>query len=295
MPEILRDILGGVSGILTKSLVSAFPIINILFILTAAGFGTMLHRKLSGRYRDIAALCLGGFLLLTGVSQLWDHFFVLDNGQLETTGTMLVVVALPLGYLFGEALLLDKGLAKLGQLLRRLFVGDSSAEADKGNKKDKKPPLPMQPMDLVTREPEGYCPDGFVIATMVCAFGSPAIQCAIESRLESVAAPLLYKILWDVAVILMLTAIFGSSPTFAALPVLVTEGFLVIFTRFWGELMTPTLVRQLCLVGAVIVVAAGFKLCLGKKFKLGNLIPALFIPPLYGLAMMLIKKLTKAE
>jgi hypothetical protein len=133
MPEILRDILGGVSGILTKSLVSAFPIINVLFILTAAGFGTMLHRKLSSRYRDIAALCLGGFLLLTGVSQLWDHFFVLDNGQLETTGTILVVVSLPLGYLFGEALLLDKGLAKLGQLLRRLFVGDSSAEADKGN------------------------------------------------------------------------------------------------------------------------------------------------------------------
>ena len=148
MPEILRDILGGVSGILTKTLVSAFPIINILFILTAAGFGTMLHRKLSSRYRDIAALCLGGFLLLTGVSQLWDHFFVLDNGQLETTGTMLVVVALPLGYLFGEALLLDKGLAKLGQLLRRLFIGDSSAEADKGSKKDKKPPQPIQPMDL---------------------------------------------------------------------------------------------------------------------------------------------------
>ena len=293
MPEILRNILDTVSGLLTRALVSAFPIINVPFILTAAGLGVMLHRKLSSRYRDVAALALGGILVLAGISQFWDNFFVLENGQLETTGTMLVVVALPLGYLFGEALLLDKGLGLLGKWFKKLFMGND-ADADAA-KKGKKPAANVLPMDAVTREPEGYAPDGFLIATLVCAFGASAIRCAVDSRLESVAAPLLYKILLDVVIILMLTAIFGSSPVFSVIPVLATEGFLVLFTRFKPDLMTDTLVRQLCLIGAVITLAAGVKLCLGKKLKVGNFIPALLIPPLYGLAMMIIKKLTESE
>ena len=296
MPEILRNLLNGAGGLLTRALVYAFPIINILFILTAAGFGVMLHRRLSRRYRDIVALSLGGILVLTGISQLWDNFFVLENGQLETTGTILVVVALPLGYLFGEALLLDKALGYLGKWLKRLLTGDSIKKQDTAEKKKgKKPPLSQEPMDLLTRQPEGYAPDGFVIATMVCAFGSTAIRCAVESQLESVAAPLLYKMLLDIVIILLLSAIYGSSPTFAVVPVLLTEGFLVLFTRFWGDLITPTILRQICLVGAVIITAAGVKLCLGKRFKIGNLIPALLIPPLYALAMMIVKKLSKAE
>ena len=292
MPEVLRNTLNVVSGLLTRALVSAFPIVNILFILTAAGFGVMLHRRLSNRYRDVIAMATGGVLVLAGISQLWDHFFVLKSGQLETTGTMLVVVALPLGYLFGEALLLDKGLGLLGKWFKRLITaGDPSEGAGGKTKKTAGAPLPM---DALTRAPESYAPDGFLIATLACAFSAGAIDCAVDSRLEAIAAPLLYKILLDVLIIFMLTAVFGSSPVFAVVPVLATEGFLVLFTRFWPDLMTPTLVRQLCMIGAVITMAAGVKLWLGKKFKAGNLIPALLIPPLYGLAMMIIKKLNES-
>ena len=301
MPEILRNILGTASGFLTRALVSAFPILNILFIVTAAGFGTLLHRMLSRRYRDVATLCIGGILVLTGISQLWDNFFVLADGQLETTGTVLVLVALPLGYLFGEAIMLDKVLGMLGKRLHKLVLNDDPVTEGEGKdagtkkKKSSKGSLPTVSMDLLTRETETYSPNGFVIATLVCAFGSPAIRCAVESRLENVAAPLLYKILLDVVIILLVTSIYGSSAVFSALPVLITEGVLVLVARVWGHLLTPTLVRQMCLVGAAIITAVGFNLSLGKKFKAGNLIPAVLIPPLFGLAMMLIEKATEGK
>ena len=70
MPEVLRNTLNVVSGLLTRALVSAFPIVNILFILTAAGFGVMLHRRLSNRYRDVIAMATGGVLAVGTIRPL---------------------------------------------------------------------------------------------------------------------------------------------------------------------------------------------------------------------------------
>ena len=54
--------------------------------------------------------------------------------------------------------------------------------------------------------------------------------------------------------------------------------------------MTPALVGQITLVGAVILIATGLGLGLGKKYRTANLIPALFIPAIYGLIILLAEK-----
>ena len=57
--------------------------------------------------RDIIIRCIGIGVVLFAVSELWNSFFVLRDGQLETEGTLLVVISLLIGWLFGEAIGLD--------------------------------------------------------------------------------------------------------------------------------------------------------------------------------------------
>ena len=57
---------------------------------------------------------------------------------------------------------------------------------------------------------------------------------------------------------------------------------------------TNALVNQFCLIGAVILIATGLGLGLGKRIRAADFIPAYLIPVVYGLVMLLVNKLVEA-
>jgi len=56
-----------------------------------------------------------------------------------------------------------------------------------------------------------------------------------------------------------------------------------------GGFFTESIISDLSLVGSVLIFGVGVNLVFGKKLKVGNMIPALLVPILYGL-FELIKK-----
>ena len=62
---------------------------------------------------------------------------------------------------------------------------------------------------------------------------------------------------------------------------------MLIANALCGDLITNTLMNHLRLVGAVILVTAGFSLGSGKRVRAPRLVPAYLIPVIYGLAMLL--------
>ena len=278
--ESIKEALAPVVAFLTKALITGFPFINTFLILTAGLLGTSLYGKPKPHVRRLLLRCLGIAVILFGVSQLWDAWFVLEEGKLEADGTMLAVISVLIGWLFGEALMLDKLLAYMGISLTRFFAPKPTpAEIAKAKKAEPNP----ERLAAEKRRLQDTA-DGFVIATTLCGFSSMLITGYLEGRTMNDPIPMLIKLAFDVVLVFCLAVAYGGSPSLAAIPTLLTQLALWLVDAKWGDVLTVTLTGQLAIVGGVILLCGGICLALGKRFRAANLIPALFIPIVFTLA-----------
>ena len=273
-------------ALFSQAVLSAFPIFNTAFVVGAGILGMRLHGRFRTSIRDIILRALGIAVVLFAISELWNSFFVLQDGVIETEGTMLAVISLPIGWLIGEALSIDRGLGKLGLFLHSVFEKpDTSSQTRKSQLS------PEETARLVlSRE---NCATGFVIATTLCCFSSLIFTRFLEGRINDDPIPMVIKLAFDFALVFWLAAIYGSGVPFAAIPVLISEGVLGISYSLWGDSFTPKLLGQLSLVGGMILLFGGISLCRGKRFRAANLIPALFIPILYTSVMERVDEITE--
>ncbi len=286
MPAWLQNTWTTLYGSISHVVISSFPWINLMVIILAGCLGTLLCGKLRAAAKDALLRALGVFVALMGASQLWNNFFVLQTGQFETTGTFLVVVSLLIGYALGRAFSLDLALGRLGTWIFSRFVKESTErKLAVARAVSQGLPIPEpKPSTIPSAE-------GFMLATMIAAFGSPTIRGTLDCQMTEDALPMLVTLGFHAVVFFLLTALFSSNAVFAAIPVLAVEGLLLLANTLWGNLLTHTLVNQFCLIGAVILIATGLWMGLGKRVRTAHLIPAYLIPVIYGLAMLLVNKL----
>ncbi len=262
-------------------------IVHVLSIIVAGSIGAMLRGKLRIGYQDILQQVVGIGVLLIGFAGAFDSFFVLQDGQIETTGTLLVLFSLIVGTVFGEAFDVEKALTRLGGCFRRIGEKESAKEAARAQHKKQAPPS-----DKLPTAPSPYrFEDGFVIASVICAVSAMGFVGAVNAGMEGETTTLFIKAALDAAVVLVLAMLYGPGVPFAALPVLLVEGIVILVAVLKGDLLTPTLVDQIALIAAVITMAAGIHLSFGKRLRVANMIPAALIPVLYGLILLITEKL----
>jgi len=276
--DAILNILTQLWEFLSRLIISTFPFLNAIFVIGAGCLGVMLHGKMRAEVRNITVKCIGIGVILFAVSELWDSFFVLRDGQVETEDTLLAVVSLLIGWLLGEALGLDVLLGKLGLLIHVLF------EAQEPVGKGKKPEPTDGEIALLTLKREDRA-TGFLIAATLCGFSSTVFTHFLEGRINDDPIPMLIKLAFDFVLVFALASVYGSGVPFAGVIVLLNLGGWGLVYSLWGELFTPKLMGQLSLVGGAILLAGGICLCLGKRFRAANLIPALFIPIIYTAVM----------
>ncbi|MBR6781722.1 MAG: DUF554 family protein [Clostridia bacterium] len=270
----------------SQAVLSAFPVLNTAIVIGAGFLGMRLHGRFRTSIRDIIIRALGIAVVLFSISELWNSFFVLQEGMIETEGTLLAFISLPVGWLIGEALSIDRGLGKLGLFLHSVFEKpDTSVQAKKTQLS------PEETARLVlTREERAT---GFIIATTLCCFSSLIFTRFLEGRINGDPLTMVIKLAFDFVLVFWLAAIYGSGVPFAGISVLISEGILGISYTLWGDFFTPKLIGQLSLVGGMILLFGGISLCRGKRFRAANLIPALFIPILYTSVMERVDEITE--
>lgn len=277
----IKDALAPVVNYLTRVLIAGFPFIDAFIILAAGLGGASLYGRCKGTLRGLLLKLLGVAVLLFGVNELWNTLFVLKEGRLEAKGTLLVVASVLVGWLFGEALMLDSLLGKLGILLSRLFAAKPTPAEVARSAKNKPTPELIAADNRRLRD----CADGFVMATVLCGFSSLLFTGFLEGRMSGTAGPMLVKLIFDLVLVFALAAAFGNGPSFAAIPVLVAELLMWLVDAKWGEILTVDLLAQTSLVGSVILIVGGICIMLGKRFRAANLIPALFLPAICTLTV----------
>lgn len=231
-------------------------IINALACALGGLAGVFFGHLLSENMQEMLMKSSGVAVIFLGMSgTLQGMLTVSAEGTLATQGSMLLVFSLVLGGIVGEWLDIESAMERVGEYLRRkLKTGQDSRFVE-----------------------------GFVHASLIVCVGAMAIVGPIQDGLTGDYSMLLAKSVLDAVIIMVVAASFGVGACFCALPILVYQGSITLLATLLNQFMTPDMISGLSYIGSALIFCVGLNITFGKKFRVGNMLPAMLVPILVSL------------
>ncbi len=253
-------------------------VVNVLAIILGTAVGSLIGR-VPVYVKRLSVQAVGFVAMLLGAYALMNAWFPTDVSGVELGNTWLIVLALPFGLLFGEALCLSTLVDKLGHALSSLDRRSAQKSLTAGKASAKTAPtVALRTGDRFT--------DGFAVATALCALSSMSFTATIEEGLSGNHKALLIKAAIDAVLICALAVAYGPGVGFSVLPVLFVEGLMLFIAVKRAAWLTPEYMGHLSVISSVILIGTGINLAFGKRLRVINLIPAFFVGPFYWWAIM---------
>lgn len=229
--------------------------INVGAVVIGSLIGMVLGERLEKRFQDILMQVLGIATMFIGLSGTLKEMFAVHSGKLETTGTMLLILSLVIGSFIGEKINIEEKMESTGEWLKSKLKAQNDSQFV----------------------------NGFVTATLVICIGAMAVVGSIEDGLRGDPSTLVAKSILDFVIVMVFASTLGIGVLFSALPLGIYQGVITIFSSVIAPLFDTALISDLSLVGSALIFAVGVNLSFGKKFRVGNMLPSLFVPVVYGL------------
>ena len=224
-------------------------IINTAAILAGGLFGVLFGRLLKESTQDTLMKVCGISTMFIAVSGALEGMLSVENGQIVSSGAMLIIGCLAIGAFIGELLRIEDGFERFGQWLK----------IKTGNAKDK-----------------GFV-DAFVTASLTVCIGAMAIVGSIQDGILGDYSILATKAILDLIIIMVMTCSMGRGCVFSAIPVAIFQGSITALAGLVRPLMTDTALANLSLVGNILIFCVGINLVWGKKIRVANLLPAVVV------------------
>ncbi|NLK21177.1 MAG: DUF554 domain-containing protein [Epulopiscium sp.] len=225
-------------------------IVNTLAIIGGATLGIFIKNGLKEEYKDIVLHGIALSVLFIGITGAVGR--MLEPGS----HPILFIISLIIGGLLGQWWDIEGRLESLGNLIQD--------KMKKGNK-------------------QGNISEGFVSASLLFCVGTMAIMGSLESGLQGVHKTLFAKSILDGVTSIILSSTLGIGVALSGISVLVYQGIITILAQWVEPYMTADMIRELSIVGGILIFAIGLNMMKIKKIKVGNLLPAIFIPVIYYL------------
>ncbi len=220
-------------------------LINVVLVLIGSLLGLALRGRLSTRFASAVTVVLGLCVLGIGIS-----------GMITTANTLCVIICMVAGTLLGEGLNIEKRMDGLGEVLRRKLVRGTG---------------------------ESRFVEGFVNASVLFCVGAMAINGSMEAGMLGRYDILVSKGVIDGVTAITFSAAMGVGVAFSTIPLLLYQGGLTILFSAVGQVIPGPVVLEMSAVGGTIIVAIALNM-LGlpkEKLRVGNMLPAIFLPVLY--------------
>ena len=230
-------------------------VINTAAVVAGSILGVTLKKGIPENCRRILMQACGVATIFIGAGGVLSKMLVIRGDQLETQDTMLLILSLVIGGLLGSLLDIEKRLDTLGNFLKRLFHTEGDSQFV----------------------------EGFVTCTLVICIGAMAIVGAIEDGLTGNISTLTAKAALDFVIVVVFASTLGKGVIFAALPLFVYQEAITLVAAACGNFMSAELISRLSYIGSALIFCIGVNIGFGKKFAVGNLLPALIIPVFYSL------------
>lgn len=220
-------------------------VINVALILLGSVIGLAFRGKIPERLTRAITCALGLCVLLIGIS-----------AAMETNDTLCVIVCMVLGTLLGEWIDIEGKMDKVGNALK-------TKVAAKGD--------------------NARFSEGFVNAAVLYCVGAMAINGSLAAGLKGDWSILVSKGVIDGVTSITFAAAMGVGVMFSVLPLFVYQGGLTLLASVIGPYLSDALVAEMSAVGGVIIIGIAVNmLALGReKIRVGNMLPAIFLPAAY--------------
>ena len=215
--------------------------INVIAVLVGGSLGILVGTKFPEAMRHTAMQAIGIVTLLVGISSFLEH------------GNPLVpLVSVILGLVVGELLGIDAVIKRLGDSLERRFSKGESP---------------------VSR--------AFVTTSLLFCVGPLTIIGSIEDGLSGDYSLLALKSALDFVAALTFASVLGWGVLLSAGTVLFVQGALTLGASSVDALVTEPMISATTSTGGVLIFGLGLGLLDLKQVRVANMLPALFLAPLF--------------
>ncbi|AWK52462.1 DUF554 domain-containing protein [Clostridium beijerinckii] len=225
-------------------------IVNALAIIGGCLIGLIvkgrLTEKISSTIMNGLALCV----LYIGIS-----------GALKGNDTLQMIICIAIGALIGEIIDIDKRLNNLGDIIEKKI---NSKRSSSSNEKIS-------------------ISEGFVTSSLLFCVGAMAVVGSLESGLQGNHATLFAKSILDGVSSIIFASSLGIGVILSSIAVLVYQGLITLLAGGLSTVLNDTVISNMSAVGSLLIIGLGFNMLGISKIKVANLLPAIFIPIIFGL------------
>lgn len=216
-------------------------IVNALAIIVGALLGIAIKKGIKDDYKNTIMDGIGLTVVIIGIM-----------GGIKSENIILVIGSIVVGSILGEIIGVEDKLDKLGNSLQKGFGGKDSNFSK-----------------------------GFVTASLVYCVGAMAIVGSLESGILGNHETLFAKSILDGISAIIFASTLGIGVAFSAIPVFIYQGSITLLANSVKSLLTPEVINEMSAVGGILIMAIGINILGIKKIKVGNMLPAVFIPIIY--------------
>jgi uncharacterized protein len=221
-------------------------LVNVASVLAGTLIGVAAGSRLPAAWQDRVLAGLGLVTLVLGV----DNALAWRDGPSYLV--LVVLAAVVLGGLLGEAAGIESRLEALGERI------GSSRTGDEG----------------------GRVAEGFVAATLLFCTGPLTVLGSIEDGLTGDYSTLATKAILDGFAAVALAAALGWGVGLAAASVLVIQGSIALGAGLLEGVLVGDRLAALTSTGGLLVIGIALKLLNVRDVRVGNFLPALVLAPL---------------
>lgn len=220
-------------------------VINSVAIIIGGLIGVILKKGIKEEYRNTIMDAIGLSVLVIGVT-----------GAIVSENMLLVVGSMVVGSFIGEWVKIERRLDNAGDKLQSRFAsGDSTFS------------------------------QAFVTSSLIYCVGAMAIIGSLEAGIQGDNSTLFVKSILDGITSMLFASSLGIGVIFSALPVFIYQGSITLLANRVAGFLTPEVINEMSAVGGLLIMAIGINVLGIKKIKVGNMLPAMFIPIIYYLIL----------
>ncbi|MDY5305114.1 DUF554 domain-containing protein [Fusobacterium gastrosuis] len=220
-------------------------IVNTVAIIGGSILGIFFKKGLPLKIKDIIMSSMGLFLLTLAIKD-----------AIKFNNAIFTLACLLLGAVIGEFLMIDDNLKRLGTYFEEKFSNNDNSSND-----------------IVK---------GFTTTSIMFCVGAMAIVGSIKSGLTNDNEILLIKALLDGIFSLIFASKYGIGVLFSSIVVFLYQGSLYFLAFFIKNSLSENIIAEISTLGGIIMIGLAFNLLFDKNIKIGNMVPALFIPIIYN-------------
>ena len=213
-------------------------VVNTLAIVAGSLLGLVFHRFIPQRHADTLLQAVAFAILLMGLKMAW-----------KSDDFILLLCSLAVGSGIGGVIGIEDRMNRFGQRLESRFSTSG-----------------------------GGFSKAFVFTSLLYCVGSLAVVGSLESGLAGNHDTLFAKSVLDGMGSVLFAATMGIGVLFSAVPVFLYQGGIAVSASLVKSFLTPEVIAQMSAVGGLLIVAMGLNMLGAVRVKVGDMLPAIFIP-----------------